>query len=101
MTESEKLNLRIETLLQKLEVKASQAPGLYPVKKREEFLKIAVAVMSKFMALDLKMNLQYKDYPLSVKEHLANWLEDIFRQPEGAYQLNAQSLIGEGKGFSA
>jgi hypothetical protein len=72
---------RVQQLLTQLEERARQCPGLYPVRTSDDFKRI----VSDF--------LERQNSASPSPEETANWLEQIWRQPELAYQLNAQSLI--------
>jgi len=73
---------RIHNLLEKLEKRALQCPGLYPVRSSADFKRI----VSEFL-------LHQRDPESVTEEETASWLEQIWRHPELAYQLNSQSLI--------
>lgn len=76
---------RVQQLLARLEERALQCPGLYPVQSAADFQRLV------------------KDHVPSAagegrdpSETIANWLEELWRSPELSYQLNAQSLIRRG-----
>ena len=73
---------RKEELLAKLVERARTCPGLYPVKSREEFLRLAV------------------DLGTGGEESLCRILEGMWQRPDEALQINAQSLIRRGKGWA-
>lgn len=56
-------------------------PGLYPVKTREDFLRLAT------------------DYGTGGEESICQVLEVLWRRPDEAVQMNAQSLIRRGHGL--
>ena len=95
---SKKFDQRIDKLLQKLEQRAVHAPGLYPIKRSGDFLSIVIHGLEKHLERDLGEN--FRAMTVSDKQLVADWLEDLWRRPEGAIQLNAQYLIDKGKGFT-
>jgi len=72
---------RKEELLAKLEERARACPGLYPVRTRDDFLRLAI------------------DHAKGTDEAVCQILEEIWRRPDEAVQINAQSLIRRGKGW--
>jgi len=72
---------RKEELLAKLEERAMACPGLYPVQTREDFLRLAI------------------DHAKGGDELVCQILEEIWRRPDEALQINAQSLIRRGMGW--
>jgi len=72
---------RKEELLAKLEERAMACPGLYPVRRREEFLRLAI------------------DHAKGSDELVCQILEEIWRRPDESMQINAQSLIRRGMGW--
>ena len=68
-------------LLAKLEARAKECPGLYPLKTAEDFRRVAV------------------DHAGVADEEVCRVLEGMWRRPDEAVQLNAQSLIGRGHGL--
>ena len=68
-------------LLAKLEARALSCPGLYPVKTREDFLRLAM------------------DHGSGGEESVCQILEVLWRRPDEALQMNAQSLIRRGQGL--
>lgn len=68
-------------LLAKLEARALSCPGLYPVKTREDFLRLAI------------------DHSSGSEEAVCQVLEVLWRRPDEALQMNAQSLILRGQGL--
>jgi len=56
-------------------------PGLYPVRTREDFLRLAI------------------DHAKGGDELVCQILEEIWRRPDEALQINAQSLIRRGMGW--
>lgn len=72
---------RKEELLAKLEKRAGSCPGLYPVRSREDFLRIAI------------------DHAKGSDEAVCRILEEIWRRPDETLQINAQSLIQRGMGW--
>jgi len=68
-------------LLAKLEARAKECPGLYPLKTAEDFRRVAV------------------DHVGVEDEEVCRVLEGMWRRPDEAVQLNAQSLIGRGHGL--
>lgn len=82
MKERKKTSLaRREELLGRLSERAEKCPGLYPVEKAEEFLRVAA------------------DHGGGTEEGICQILELMWRKPDEAFQWNAQSLIQRGKGF--
>lgn len=79
-TESEH-SRRKAGLLAKLEARALACPGLYPVKTREDFLRLAT------------------DHGAGGEESICQILEVLWRRPDEAVQMNAQSLIRRGQGL--
>jgi hypothetical protein len=69
-------------LLAKLEARAKECPGLYPLKTAEDFRRVAV------------------DHVGVSDEEVCRVLEGMWRRPDDAIQLNAQSLIGRGHGLA-
>jgi len=69
-------------LLAKLEARAKECPGLYPLKTAEDFRRVAV------------------DHAGVADEKVCRVLEGMWRRPDEAVQLNAQSLIGRGHGLA-
>ena len=63
--------------------RARTCPGLYPVKSREEFLRLAL------------------DLGTGGEDSLCRVLEGMWHRPDEALQMNAQSLIRRGKGWDA
>lgn len=72
---------RKEELLAKLEQRAAACPGLYPVRTRDDFLRLAL------------------DHGTGGVESLCQILESMWHRPEEAVQMNAQSLIRRGQGW--
>lgn len=72
---------RKDELLEKLEERAVSCPGLYPVRTRAEFLRLAI------------------DHAKGNDEAVCQILEEIWRRPDEALQMNAQSLIRRGMGW--
>jgi len=69
-------------LLAKLEARAKECPGLYPLKTAGDFRRVAV------------------DHVGEEDEEVCRVLEGMWRRPDEAVQLNAQSLIGRGHGLA-
>ena len=72
---------RRDELLAKLAARAEACPGLYPLRKAEDFLRVA------------------QDHTKEGVEDLCRVLEAMWQRPEEAVQLNAQSLIRRGQGL--
>lgn len=72
---------RKEELLAKLEKRSISCPGLYPVRTQEDFLRLA------------------RDHAQGGDESVCQVLEEIWRRPDEAVQINAQSLIRRGMGW--
>ena len=72
---------RRDELLAKLAARAEACPGLYPLHKAEDFLRVA------------------EDHAKEGIEGICRVLEAMWQRPEEAVQLNAQSLIRNGKGW--
>ena len=72
---------RRDELLAKLEVRAKSCPGLYPFREAADFLRVA------------------EDHAGPEAEEICRVLEVMWQKPEGAVQLNAQSLIRRGEGL--
>ena len=72
---------RRDELLTKLAARAQACPGLYPLRKAEDFLRVA------------------QDHAQDGMEDLCRVLEAMWQRPEEAVQLNAQSLIRRGQGL--
>jgi len=72
---------RRDELLAKLAARAEACPGLYPLRKAEDFLRVA------------------QDHAQKGVEDLCRVLEAMWQRPEEALQLNAQSLIRRGRGL--
>ena len=72
---------RRDRLLAKLAARAESCPGLYPLSKAEDFLRVA------------------QDHSGEGMEGLCRVLEAMWQRPEEAVQLNAQSLIRRGQGL--
>ncbi|MCX6935361.1 MAG: hypothetical protein NTZ01_04090 [Verrucomicrobia bacterium] len=70
-------------LLAKLEERARECPGLYPIQEAEDFLRVAV------------------DHAGEGDEGICEVLEAVWRRPDEAVQLNAQSLIRRGNGLGS
>jgi len=68
-------------LLAKLEARAVACPGLYPVRTRGDFLRLAM------------------DHSKGDEEVVCQILEELWRRPDEALQINAQSLIQRGMGW--
>lgn len=68
-------------LLLRLETRSVSCPGLYPVKTREDFLRLAL------------------DHGAGSDESICRILEALWRRPDEAVQMNAQSLIQRGQGL--
>ena len=76
-------SVRRMELLAKLVARAKECPGLYPFCEEEDFLRVAV------------------DHGGQGEEGICFVLESVWRRPDEAVQLNAQSLIRRGLGFQA
>lgn len=72
---------RRDELLAKLAARAEACPGLYPLHKAEDFLRVA------------------EDHTKEGIEGICRVLEAMWQRPEEAVQLNAQSLIRRGQGL--
>lgn len=72
---------RKEELLVKLEERARACPGLYPVRTREEFLRLAM------------------DQAGEGDAWICQILEGMWRRPDEVLQIHAQSLIQRGLGW--
>ena len=64
----------------KLEARAKECPGLYPIQLEEDFRRVAVDLVGQ------------KD------EAICGVLEVMWQRPDETVQMNAQSLIGRGPG---
>ena len=73
---------RQRELLAKLEARAKECPGLYPIQLEEDFRRIAVDLVGQ------------KD------EAICGVLEVMWQRPDETLQMNAQSLIGRGHGLA-
>jgi hypothetical protein len=69
-------------LLAKLESRSKKCPGLYPLKTKEDFRRVAA------------------DHSGGEDEAVCRVLEAMWQRPDEAVQLNAQSLIGRGQGLA-
>ncbi|MEM9444991.1 MAG: hypothetical protein AAGA18_06530 [Verrucomicrobiota bacterium] len=98
MNISKQLDYRVNKILQKLEQRALQAPGLYPIKRGQDFLSIVTHGLEKY--LNRPLGIKLDELKISDKILVVDWLEDLWRCPERAIQLNAQFLIDKGKGLS-
>ncbi|NBV96893.1 MAG: hypothetical protein EBT30_05000 [Verrucomicrobia bacterium] len=76
------ISCRQAELLAKLEARARECPGLYPLTTAEDFRRVAV------------------DHAGAGDEEVCRVLEGMWRRPDEAVQLNAQSLIGRGHGLA-
>ena len=76
-------SVRRMELLAKLVARAKECPGLYPFREEEDFLRVAV------------------DHGGQGAEGICFVLESVWRRPDEAVQLNAQSLIRRGLGLRA
>jgi len=74
-------SVRRQELLTKLEVRSRECPGLYPFRVAEDFLRVAM------------------DHGGPDDEGICGVLEGMWRRPDEAVQLNAQSLIRRGEGL--
>ena len=74
-------SVRRQELLAKLEERSQECPGLYPFRVAEDFLRIAM------------------DHGGLEDEGICGILETMWRRPDEAVQLNAQSLIRRGGGL--
>ncbi len=72
---------RRDELLEKLAQRAASCPGLYPFREAADFLRVA------------------RDRAGESAEAVCQILESMWQRPEEAVQLNAQSLIRNGKGW--
>ncbi len=72
---------RRDELLAKLATRAASCPGLYPFRETADFLRVA------------------QDQAGEKAESVCYFLELMWRSPEEAVQLNAQSLIRRGQGL--
>ncbi len=72
---------RRDELLAKLAARAASCPGLYPFREMADFLRVA------------------QDQAGEKAESVCHFLEVMWRRPEEAVQLNAQSLIRRGQGL--
>ena len=72
---------RQEELVTKLVERAARCPGLYPFREAADFIRVA------------------QDHAGSEPTEVCRILEILWRHPERALQLNAQSLIQRGKGW--
>lgn len=92
MTEPMAFQKRAFELSQKLESRAHACPGLYPVRKREDFLRIAtdrLPAERHSAALD--------DFSRDELVELCVWLEKMLHHPETSVQINALSRIRRGE----
>lgn len=76
-------SVRRMELLAKLVARAKECPGLYPIREEADFLRLAM------------------DHAGQGEEGICLVLESVWRRPDEAVQLNAQSLIRRGLGFQA
>ena len=74
-------SVRRQELLAKLEERSRECPGLYPFRVAEDFLRVA------------------RDHGGMEDEGICGVLEAMWRRPDEAVQLNAQSLIRRGEGL--
>ena len=74
-------SVRRQELLTKLEERSRECPGLYPLRVAEDFLRVAM------------------DHGGPDDEGICGVLETMWRRPDEAVQLNAQSLIRRGEGL--
>ena len=72
---------RRDELVAKLAQRAASCPGLYPFREAADFLRVA------------------QDQAGDEAESVCQLLEAMWQRPEEAVQLNAQSLIRNGKGW--
>ena len=72
---------RRDELVAKLAQRAASCPGLYPFREAADFLRVA------------------QDQAGAEAESVCRFLEAMWQRPEEAVQLNAQSLIRNGKGW--
>jgi hypothetical protein len=70
-------------LLAKLVARAKECPGLYPIREEADFMRLAM------------------DHAGQGEEGICLVLESVWRRPDEAVQLNAQSLIRRGLGLRA
>jgi len=73
---------RQRELLSKLEMRAKECPGLYPLRSAEDFRRVAI------------------DYVGTEDGAVCRVLEAMWHRPDEAVQLTAQSLIGRGHGLA-
>jgi len=73
--------VRRDELVAKLAQRAASCPGLYPFQEAADFLRVA------------------QDQAGAEAESVCRLLEAMWQRPEEAVQLNAQSLIRNGKGW--
>jgi hypothetical protein len=84
MSEKQEMaSVRRMELLAKLVARAKECPGLYPIREEADFLRLAM------------------DHAGQGEEEICLVLESVWRRPDEAVQLNAQSLIRRGLGFQA
>jgi hypothetical protein len=76
-------SVRRMELLAKLVARAKECPGLYPIREEADFLRLAM------------------DHAGRGEEGICLVLESVWRRPDEAVQLNAQSLIRRGLGLRA
>jgi len=76
-------SVRRMELLAKLVARAKECPGLYPIREEADFLRLAM------------------DHAGQGEKEICLVLESVWRRPDEAVQLNAQSLIRRGLGFQA
>ena len=76
-------SVRRMELLAKLVARAKECPGLYPIREEADFLRLAM------------------DHAGQGEEEICLVLESVWRRPDEAVQLNAQSLIRRGLGLRA
>jgi hypothetical protein len=76
-------SIRRMELLAKLVARAKECPGLYPIREEADFLRLAM------------------DHAGQGEEEICMVLESVWRRPDEAVQLNAQSLIRRGLGLRA
>jgi len=74
-------SVRRQELLAKLEERSRECPGLYPFRVAGDFLRVAM------------------DHGGPGDEGICRVLEAMWRRPDEAVQLNAQSLIRRGEGL--
>lgn len=97
MSEWEKEAARCRELLQKLVDRACGKRDLYPIKRMEDFLILAM-IHQHLEGSMVEQKGELKTFSLSEIKGVNHSLELLYRYPEDCHHLQAQRLIAEGKG---